>query len=75
MNGTNYEVPHYGVLSIPHSHPSWPKYSPQDPVFKITLSLRFSLNVNNNNNNNNNNNGAIKPQRTVVSANEIICKD
>ena len=23
MNGTNYEVPHCGVFSTPHSHPSW----------------------------------------------------
>ena len=41
MNGTNYEVPHCGAFSTPHSRPSWTQYSPQDPVF------------NNNNNNNN----------------------
>ena len=23
MNGTNYEVPHCGAFSTPHSHPSW----------------------------------------------------
>ena len=31
MNGTNYEVPHCEVFFTPHSHPSWPKYSPQTP--------------------------------------------
>ena len=34
MNVRNYEVPHCGAFSIPHSHHSEPKYSPQDPVFK-----------------------------------------
>ena len=26
MNGTNYEVPHCGAFSPPHSHPSWVTY-------------------------------------------------
>ena len=42
MNGKNYEVPHFGAFSTPHSHPSWAQI--------------FASGTNNNNNNNNNNN-------------------
>ena len=32
LNSTNYEVPHFGAFSTPHS--LGPKYPLQDPVFK-----------------------------------------
>ena len=34
MNGIIYEIPYYKAFCTPHSHPSGPKYSPQDSVLK-----------------------------------------
>ena len=36
MNGTNYEVPHCGAFSTPHSHPSWAQ---------IFASLILTINI------------------------------
>ena len=35
MNGTNYEVPHCGAFSTPHSHPSWAQ------IFALDLSIKI----------------------------------
>ena len=35
MNGTNYEVPHCGAFSTPHSHPSWAQ------IFALLLLLLY----------------------------------
>ena len=45
MNDTNYEAPHCGAFSTPHSHPSWAQI----------FASGSCLNDDNNNNNNNNN--------------------
>ena len=44
MNGTNYEVPHCGAFSTPHSHPSWAQIRLRI-LFANILSLHFFLNV------------------------------
>ena len=36
MNGTNYEVPHCGAFSTPHSHPSWAQIFPSGSCFQPT---------------------------------------
>ena len=38
MNGTNYEVPHFGAFSIPHSHPSWAQIFASRSCFQIPLT-------------------------------------
>ena len=38
MNGTNYEVPHCGAFSIPHSHPSWAQIFASGSCFQIPLA-------------------------------------
>ena len=35
MNGTNYEVPHCGAFSTPHSHPSWAQIFASGSCFQI----------------------------------------
>ena len=50
MNGTNYEVPHCGVFSTPHSHPSWFQIFASGSCFQIPF-LHYSENKLRNNNN------------------------
>ena len=38
MNGTNYEVPHCGAFSTPHSHPSWAQIFASGSCFHIPLA-------------------------------------
>ena len=38
MNGTNYEVPHCGAFSTPHSHPSWAQIFTSGSCFQISLA-------------------------------------
>ena len=37
MNGANYEVPHCGAFSTPHSHPSWVQIFASVSFFQISL--------------------------------------
>ena len=37
MNGTNYEVPHCGAFSTPHSHPSWAQIFVSGSCFQIPV--------------------------------------
>ena len=37
MNGTNYEVPHCGAFSTPHSHRSWAQILASGSCFQIPL--------------------------------------
>ena len=37
-NGTNYEVPHCGAFSTPHSHPSWAQIFASGSCFQIPLA-------------------------------------
>ena len=39
MNGTNYEVPHCGAFSTPHSHLSWAKIFASEPCFQTLDTL------------------------------------
>ena len=43
MNGTNYEVPHYGAFSTPHSHPYWAQIFASGSCFQIPLAWIFIL--------------------------------
>ena len=38
MNGKNYEVPHCGAFSTPHSHPSWAQIFASGSCFQIPLA-------------------------------------
>ena len=38
MNGTNYEVPHCGAFSTPHSHPSWAQKFASGSCFQIPFT-------------------------------------
>ena len=38
MNGRNYEVPHCGAFSTPHSHPSWVQIFASGSCFQIPLA-------------------------------------
>ena len=40
MNGTNYEVPHCGAFSTPHSHPSRAQIFVPESCFQIPLACR-----------------------------------
>ena len=47
MNGTNYEVPHCGAFSTPHSHPSWAQIFASGSCFQIPLAwIDISYSVN-----------------------------
>ena len=37
MNSTNYEVPHCGAFSTPHSHPPWVQMFVSGSCFQITF--------------------------------------
>ena len=43
MNGTNYQVPHCGAFSTPHSHPSWAQIFASGSCFQIPLAFIISL--------------------------------
>ena len=45
MNGTNYEIPHCGAFSPPHSHPSCAQIFASGSCFQIPRSLHYSFNV------------------------------
>ena len=45
MNGTNYEVPHCGAFSTPHSHPSWAQIFASGSCFQILNICQKLLHV------------------------------
>jgi hypothetical protein len=45
VNGTNYEVPHCGAFSTPHSHPSWEQIFASGFCFQIPLACSGSAEV------------------------------
>ena len=44
MNGTNYEVPHCGAFSTPHSHPSWAQIFASGSCFQMPLASDGKIN-------------------------------
>ena len=43
MNSTNYDVPHCGAFSTPHSHPSWAQIFSPGSCFQIPLAFILRL--------------------------------
>ena len=43
MSGTNNEVLHFGVFSIPHSHPFWVQILASGSCFQIHLACVYQI--------------------------------
>ena len=48
MNGTNYEVPHCGAFSTPHSHPSWAQIFASGSCFQQNSEHQYKFRISSN---------------------------